>query len=125
MEHIKIHRRTFALAFNVNVMENLENTIENFDVGKITEYVKKPGGLKDVVVAMTKEGEDMEGRKLDVDRDWFGRYMGASGPALAKVQIAIFNTLRKAMFMETESDDGEGEVDVVLEEIKKKEGKDG
>ena len=142
MEHIKIHGREFALAFNVNVMETLENTIDDFDVGKITEYVKKPGGLKDVLVAMTKEGEDMlintvdrllgrkegedmEGRKLDVDRDWFGRYMGASGPALAKIQIAIFNTLRKAMFMETESEEEDGEVDVVLEEIKKKEERDG
>ena len=125
MEHIKIHGREFALAFNVNVMETLENTIDDFDVGKITEYVKKPGGLKDVLVAMTKEGEDIEGRKLDVDREWFGRYMGASGPALAKIQIAIFNTLRKAMFMETETEEEDGEVDVVLEEIKKKEERDG
>ena len=46
MEHIKIHGREFALAFNVNVMETLENTIDDFDVGKITEYVKKPGGAK-------------------------------------------------------------------------------
>ena len=121
---IKIGGRVFSLAFNVNVMEALDGMINDFNVGEITNYVKKPGGLKDVLLAMAAEGEAIEGRTLDVDRDWFGRHMGASAPALAKVQIAIYDTLREALFMQTETDDG-GEVDVVLEEIKKKEGKDG
>lgn len=121
--HIKIGGRTFALAFNVNVMEALEDTINGFDIGDIAEYVKKPGGLKDILTVMAAEGEDIEGRTLDVDRKWFGRHMGITGPALTKIQIAIYDTMREAMTMETENDD-EGEVDVVLEEIKKKETKD-
>ena len=121
---VKIGGRVFALAFNVNVMETLDDMIENFDMAHLTDYVKKPGGMKDVLTAMAKEGESMEGRALDVDRDWFGRKIGGSSKNIAMVQIAIFNAMKDGMFMQTEDDDG-GEVDVVLEEIKKKEMKGG
>ena len=122
---VKIGGREFALAFDLNVMEALEGVIQNFDVGEITNYVKKPGGLKDVLTAMAAEGEAIEGRKLDVDREWFGRHAGISAPALARIQIAIYDTLRRELFMQTETEEESGEVDVVLEELKKKEGKDG
>ena len=122
---LKIGKRKFALAFDLNALEDLQNTIEDFDLSKLSEYVRSPGGLLDLIVILAKEGEALEGRELDVDRRWFGAHISPSPAKIADIHVTIFDCLQAGLRMETEDDDPDAEVDVVLEEIKKKEEKDG
>ena len=122
---LKIGKRKFALAFDLNALEDLQNTIKDFDLSKLSEYVRSPGGLLDLIVILAKEGEALEGRELDVDRRWFGAHISPSPAKIADIHVTIFDCLQAGLRMETEDDDPDAEVDVVLEEIKKKEEKDG
>ena len=117
---LKIGKRTFALAFDLNAMEAMQNTIPDFDLGKLSDYVRSPGGLLDLITILAKEGEELEGRQLDVDRKWFGSHISPSPAKIANIHVTILDCLRDGLTMETEDED-DGEVDVVLEEIKKKE----
>lgn len=120
---LKVGGRTFALAFNLNAMEAMQNTIPGFELGKLAEYVRTPGGMKDMITILAAEGEAAEGRTLDVDREWFGRHISPSPAKIANIHVVILDCLREGLAMETEDDDNQGEVDVVLEELKKKEPK--
>lgn len=117
---LKIGKRTFALAFDLNAMEAMQNTIPDFDLGKLSDYVRSPGGLLDLITILAKEGEELEGRQLDVDRKWFGAHISPSPTKIANIHVTILDCLRDGLTMETDDED-EGEVDVVLEELKKKE----
>lgn len=117
---VKIAKRTFPLAFTLGAMEELEQKIENFNLSKLQDYVKSPSGLLDILLALMRQGELLEGRILDVDRAWLSSHLSPSPIRMAPIQIAIMNALSDGLSMEAEEDDG-GAVDVVLEEIKKKE----
>ena len=124
LTHVKIGGRTFALAFTLNVMADLEDALPEFDIAKLTEYVKTPKGLLTILTIMAKQGEALENRVLDVDSSWFGAHIRPGPANLMGLQSAIMEAMIEGMKMETE--DGEEEqVDVVLEDIKKKEKKDG
>ena len=116
---VKIAKRTFPLAFTLGAMEELEQKIENYNIAKLQDYVKSPSGLLDILLALMRQGELLEGRILDVDRTWLASHLSPSPIRMAPIQIAIMNALSDGLSMEAEQD--EGEVDVVLEEIKKKE----
>lgn len=116
---IKIAKRTFPLAFTLGAMEELQNKIENFNLAKLQEYVKSPTGLLDILLALMRQGAILEGKTLDVDRTWLASHLSPSPIKMAPIQVAILNALSDGLTMEAEED--EGEVDVVLEEIKKKE----
>ena len=116
---LKIGKRTFALAFTADALADLEETIENFDIAKVSETTKSMKTLLDVVTVLAKAGEDLEGRTLDVDRRWFGSHISPAPLSIAKVQIAVLNAYAEGIKMEAESGDEDGEVDVVLEELKK------
>lgn len=119
MRTVKIAKRTFPLAFTLGAMEELQNKIENFNLAKLQEYVKSPSGLMDILLALMRQGELLEGRILDVDRAWLASHLSPAPIRMAPIQVAILNALSDGLTMEAEED--EGEVDVVLEEIKKKE----
>ena len=121
MEHrtVKIAKRTFPLAFTLGAMEELQNKIENFNLAKLQEYVKSPTGLLDILLALMRQGAILEGKALDVDRTWLASHLSPAPIRMAPIQVAILNALSDGLTMEAEED--EGEVDVVLEEIKKKE----
>lgn len=121
---VTIAKREFALAFTMDALDRIESAIPDFNLSEISQYTKRPGFMVDILYAMIQQGELLQGRKLDVDRAWFGAHIPASPKKIADVQIAVFNAMAEAMKMESETEDG-GEVDVVLEEIKKKETKDG
>lgn len=124
LTHVKIGGRSFALAFNLNAMADLEDAVPNFEITRLTEYVKKPRGLIEILTIMARQGEMLEGRVLDVEGSWFGAHIRPGPANLMALQSAIMEAMIEGMKMETE--DGEEEqVDVVLEEIKKKEKKDG
>lgn len=119
MRTVKIAKRTFPLAFTLGAMEELQNKIENFNLAKLQEYVKSPGGLMDILLALMRQGAILEGKALDVDRTWLASHLSPAPIRMAPIQVAILNALSDGLTMEAEED--EGEVDVVLEEIKKKE----
>ena len=116
---VKIAKRTFPLAFTLGAMEELQNKIENFNLAKLQEYVKSPGGLLDILLALMRQGAILEGKTLDVDRTWLASHLSPAPIRMAPIQVAILNALSDGLTMEAEEDGGE--VDVVLDEIKKKE----
>lgn len=120
---LKVGGRVFSLAYTLDAMCEMSDTIPDFDMDKFSEYAKNPGRLLDLLVALARQGEAMEGRALDVDRAWFGRHISPAPVSVAKVQVAVYNALAAGMTMETD-DGSDGEVDVVLADIKKKDGMD-
>lgn len=121
---LNVGGRTFALAFTLNAMCEMQDKIPNFDMNKLSDYVKTPDGLLDLLVIMARQGESLNDRELDVDREWFGKHLSPSPRRMATIQIALLNALAEGMRMDTE-DDEEFETDEVLNDIKKKETADG
>ncbi|MBQ8707756.1 MAG: hypothetical protein IJ523_06705 [Succinivibrionaceae bacterium] len=117
---LKIGKRTFALAFTLDAMCMMQETLPDFDLATISDRVKTPDGLLDIITIMAQQGELLEGRTLDVDRAWFGSHISPAPLRIAKIQITVLNALAEGLRMETEEDSPE-ETDEVLEEIKKKE----
>lgn len=119
-EKIVIFGREFALAFTLSALGRLEDDISDFNLSKLSEYVRSPNGMLTILEALAEQGEMLEGRKLDVDKEWFGNHISPAPKRIASIQVAIFNALSEGLKMDTEDDEGE-EKDLVLEEIKKKE----
>lgn len=120
MTEIKIAGRTFALAFTLNAMIEMQQQIPEFSMAKISEYPRTPEGLRTIILALAREGEYLEGRKLDIDAAWLGSHIKPSPARIAKIQTAIIQAIMDGM--ELENDDGsDEETDVVLDEIRKKE----
>lgn len=120
MTEIKIADRTFALAFTLNAMIEMQQQIPEFSMAKISEYPRTPEGLRTIILALAREGEYLEGRKLDIDAAWLGSHIKPSPARIAKIQTAIVQAIMEGM--ELENDDGsDEETDVVLDEIRKKE----
>ena len=121
---VKIRKRTFALAFTLDAMAELQDLIPDFNLSEVYKYPKTPRGLADMLFVLAKHGEALEGRKLDVDRAWFGTLSPAPARCAA-YQVAVFEALNAAFDMENDQDGGEeDEVDLVLEDLKKKESPD-
>ena len=120
---VKIAKREFSLAFTLDAMCRLQDTIENFDLGKLSDYVKTPNGLLDMLTILAEQGEMLEGRVLDVDRKWFGNHIPPAPNRIATIQMAILDAFTYGLTMETD-DEEEGEMDVVLQQLKKNEAKD-
>lgn len=121
---VKIRKRTFALAFTLDAMAELQDLIPDFNLAEVYKYPKTPRGLADMLYVLCKHGEALEGRKLDVDRAWFGTLSPAPARCAA-YQVAVFEALNAAFDMENDQDGGEeDEVDLVLEDLKKKESPD-
>ena len=117
---IRVAKRDFSLLFSYGALADLCEEIEGFDLGKILEYVKTPKFLPTLITVLARAGEAAEGRKLDVDAAWFAAHMRPSPVSLMKIQVAVNEALADGMLMETEEEEAT-EVDVVLEELKKKE----
>lgn len=117
---IKIGKRTFALAFTLGAMEELEKKIENFRLNELQNYVKSPTGMVDILLALMRQGELLQGRVLDIDRTWLAAHIRPAPARVAAIQVAVLETLSDGLSMETENQEDE-EIDVTLEEIKKKE----
>ena len=121
--HLKIAKHDFALAFTLDALADIQDAIANFDISELSSYVKNPRNLSDIIFALAKQGEYLEGRTLDVDRAWIGGHLSPSPARIAAIQVSVLNALADGLRMETE-DEETNEVDVTLEEIKKKEVKE-
>lgn len=122
MEHIRIAKKTYALAFTMDALATMEKLVPGFDLSQVTDHARTSGGLVDLLWAMAQQGELLEGRTLEEDRAWFGSHLSPSPKNIVKLQIACMNALAEGLRMETEEEDEDAEVDVVLEDIKKKDG---
>lgn len=120
-EHkIRIAKRDFPLAFTLGAMERMEKTMPGFDITKIDEILSSVTGKLDIIYILAQEGASVEGKELDVSRSWIGSHIPANRDAIVRIHTAIVETLVDGMSMETDDEDEDREVDVVLEEIKKK-----
>ena len=117
---LRLSGRVFSLAFTLDALAALEDTIEDFDFGQLSVYARSPRWLPDIVYILAQQGELREGRQLDVDRAWFGCHMSPSPAKGARIQTAVLNAFTAGLEMETDEGDEDGEVDATLEEIKKK-----
>ena len=123
MANIKIGGRTFALAFTMDALDQIEQHISDFNMAAVTDFVKRPGAMVDILYAMAQQGELLQGRELEMSRTWFGAHIPAVPKKIAELQIAIYDTITEAVKMENETEQPAVR-DVVLDEIKKKETKD-
>lgn len=118
---IKVGRREFALLFNYAALADLCDSIEGFGLGDVTESVKSPRTFPITIACLARAGEKEEGRTLDVDADWFAKKMRPSPALIMPIQQAVNQALIDGMTMESEEEDEADEVDVTLEDLKKKE----
>lgn len=117
---VKIGKRTFALAFTLDAMATLEQSIAGFNLADIAKYPRTAKGLGDMLFALAQQGELLQGRALDVDRAWFGSHLSPAPAKVAGYQLAVLDALNAGMEMETEGEEEQGEQDEVLNELKKK-----
>lgn len=119
---IRIGRRRLSLLYNYAALAEMTEKIENYDPGELVTYVKSPKFFPTLIEILARQGEEEDGRTLDVDAAWLARHMSANPMIIMKYQIAVNETLAEGMSMETEDDDDDdGETDVVLDDLKKKE----
>ncbi len=120
-QSVKIGGRTFSLAFTLKTMFDMQENIEGFDYNQIDEIITRPKGLVDVLYYLAKTGEALEGREMDVDKDWFALHIPPSAKKIIYLQLLIRDTMQGNMHMESEEDDDRSrEVDLVLQELQKK-----
>lgn len=124
-EHIiKLGKREFPLAFTLKTMIRMQDNIPDFDFNKLDEIVRKPKGLMDVMYELAVSGAALRDQTLDVSKDWMAERIPANQARLVQIQVAVVDALSDGMRMESEEEeDADREVDVVLEDIKKKDGK--
>lgn len=120
---VKIAKREFPLVFTLGAMERMEKAIPGFNLTEIDKILQSTSGLLDVLFALAQNGAVAEGRQLDVDRDWFGAHTPVSQTRIVSIYKEIVDTLVDGMSMESDVEDEDREVDVVLQELKKKEEK--
>lgn len=123
-EHrIKMAKREFPLVFSLGTLQLLEETIEGFDLAQVDELLRSTKGLLDVLYCLAAEGAIAEGHELKESRAWFGAHAPAARGWIVGAHETVVATLIDGMSMETDDEDENEEVDVVLEEIKKKDEK--
>lgn len=121
---IRVGKRDFALLFNYASMAEMVEQIQGFDIGDVVGLVKDPKTFPVMIACLARAGEAEEGRVLDVDAAWFAHHMRPSPVSIMKITTAVNETLTDGIMMETEEEE-DGEVDAVLEDLKKKEMPDG
>lgn len=123
---IRIGNKDFPLAFTLGTMELLEEQIKDFDLSKIDAIMQTNKGLLDVLYCLAREGAYLTDSELKESRRWFGAHVSLSKGQIVKLITEITETMVDGMSMETDDgQDPDHEVDVVLEEIKKKDAKIG
>lgn len=123
-EHvIKIAKKEFPLLFSLGTLQRLEETIKGFDLSQIDETLRTTKGLLDVMYCFAAEGATANDQELKESRAWFGAHAPASRNWIVNAHETIVATLIDGMSMETDDEEENEEVDVVLEELKKKDEK--
>jgi len=127
MTTFKAGGRELALCFNLSAMDALEQElgqpIELADVKeRIVEQTKERKKLLTILRVLAEEGAAVAGSEPP-EEAWLKRHVRPGD--LPRAQVAIFEAVAAGMSMETADGDEDEEVDVVLEELKKKAGTGG
>ena len=117
--HIRLAKKVFPLAFTMGALERMEDTIPDFAMGDIGNILQRTKGFIDCMYILAQEGAALEGKQLTEDRAWFARHCPVNGDFRAYATAAMINAIVAGMEMESDKDTQE-EVDVVLEDLKKK-----
>lgn len=123
MQKLHIGGRDLALAFTISAMDEMEKvTGTPVDLDNIKETVvescKDRRKLLDLVAILAHEGAALDETAADADAAWLAKHMRPGH--LPRVQIAVLGAVAGGMRMESAEGDEDEEVDVVLEELKKK-----
>lgn len=118
LEKLTIAKQTFHLAFTMDALSMMQDSIEGFDIAEISKYARTARTIPDMAYALAQQGQLLAGQPMEVDRAWFGAHMSPNLKSMLKVQTAILNALAEGFRMDTETGE-DAEVDVVLEDIKK------
>ena len=123
MSVIKIGGQEIALKFTMRALCRMEDVVgEQIDLetisDKLRSWLKNPRTLMKIAALLADEGETAQGRTFGKDSEWFVDNTSPSdlGDLVRSVSVAI----AEGMGMETGQPDEDEEVDLVLEEIKKK-----
>lgn len=121
-KRIKVGGRELALVFTVAAMDEIEELLgAQVNLSNLQESIvarlSDRHDLVKIVYAMARQGEYAMDCKPDFDLDWLKRHM-RPGQQM-QLHAAVVEAMAEGLTMETGGDDGD-EVDVVLEEIKKK-----
>ena len=120
MIHITIGGRKFALAFTLAALDGFEEVFgKALDKDTLAAKMGDRHALVSLFRILGEQGEALEGRELDVDEKWIAQRLRVAD--LPRVQNALLAAITEGMRMETDTQDEDEEVDVVLEELKKKE----
>ena len=117
---IKIKKKEFPLVFSLGTLQRMEEFIDGFDLTNVDNILRSTKGLLDILYCLAEQGAIAEGRRLEEDRAWFGANAPAAQKWIIQAHTTIVETLVDGMSMETDEEDDDAEVDVVLEELKKK-----
>ena len=117
---IKIAKKEFPLVFSLGTLQRMEETIDGFDLSQIDETLRTTRGLLDVMYCLAAEGAAANGQELQETRAWFGAHAPAYRNWIVNAHETVVAALIDGMSMETDDEDENEEVDVVLEDLKKK-----
>lgn len=125
MVTIKAGGRELALVFNIDSMDELEERLGvPIDLTNLRETIVDKltdrHTLLTVIYTLARQGEFMAGCEPDFDETWLKRHIkpGRQMP----LHASVVQALAEGLMMETAEGDDDEDVDVVLEEIKKKQG---
>lgn len=117
---LNIGGRDWELVFNLDAIDQMEKRLKTkLDSKSITETMGDRQKLVALLYVLAEQGEALNGREIDVDERWFARRITLG--KLPQVQTEILTAISDGMKMETDEPNEDEEVDVVLDEIKKKE----
>ena len=123
MTTIKAGGRTYTLYFTLAAMDEIEDALGEpltFEENQLTEIMTDRRKAMKVFTAFANQGEIAQGREGDLTVKSISRTIRPG--EIMKLENAIVAEIVAGARMETETDD-DAEVDVVLEELKKKETK--
>lgn len=121
----KLAGRELKLAFTFEASERIAEKFGGdgpIDGETLNGILSTTSGMIEALAILAQCGAEIEGEKCDVDAAWLKKRLGP-GSTKAIVE-AILAAVTEGMRMETETEDEDEEVDVVLEELKKKEATD-
>lgn len=121
----KLAGQELKLAFTFEASEQIAEKFGGdgpIDGETLNGILSSTDGMLEALVILARCGAEIEGEKCDVDAGWLKKRLG---PGSTKAIVdAILAAVTEGMRMETETGDEDEEVDVVLEELKKKEATD-
>ena len=121
MTTLKVGGRELALAFTLDAMAEMQEAFGQKAIMTekgLSEVLNSAKDTLKLTAILANQGEELRGKPADITAKWLGQHMKPA--RTAALQKTIMDAIMAGMNMETAEDDPAEEVDVVLEEMKKK-----